>query len=91
MCEFFSFVSDGSGNIKYFTAKDRQALLESNPKQYNPDSHASIAAFHGVNEDSCNKYEWNTEGFKVDQINATEDDSELARKWIAEFSQGKEF
>ena len=37
MCKFFSFVSDGNGNVFYFDAEDRKF-------QANPDSHTTIAA-----------------------------------------------
>jgi hypothetical protein len=54
------------------------------------DSHASIASFHGVNEDTCNKYEYTKDGFIVDQIN-THDDSAMAEKWVKTFAKGSKF
>jgi hypothetical protein len=90
MCNFFSFISDGQGNFKYFSKEDREFFRIDNPKEYEMDSHASIAAFHGVNEDHCNKYEYTTGEFMVDQIN-THDDSAMAEKWVVEFVKGSKF
>jgi len=90
MCNFFSFISDGHGNFKYFTKEDREAFGIVNPKLYKMDSHASIATFHCVVEDACNKYEYSNGVFKVDQIN-THDDSTMAEKWVVEFAKGSKF
>ena len=90
MCNFFSFISDGHGNFNYFTAADREFFRIDNPEEYEMDSHTSISAFHGVNEDACNKYEYSRDGFMIDQIN-THDDSTMAEKWITEFAKGSKF
>ena len=83
MCNFFSFITRGAGDIYYLDWKERQALLKSNPYEYDPDSHTSIAAICRMDEDQCNKYEYNplTDVFKVDQINTT-DDREGAAKSV---------
>ena len=87
MCKFFSFVSDGNGNVFYFDAEDRKF-------QANPDSHTTIAA-HFFNDayadDHVNKYQlvWG-EIFQVEQINI-KDDSKSVQKWIKSFSKTKHF
>ena len=53
MCEFFSFCSDGKGTFFYFEPKDIKKLdKESNPKNYNYNSHASICEFYKINEEN---------------------------------------
>jgi len=61
-------------------------LRESNPNNYNPDSHTSIADYHGYKgaaEDKLNKYEYCpfTKKFTIDQING-EDDSNRVKKFL---------
>jgi hypothetical protein len=85
MCNFFSFVSDGTGRFMYFDWALRAKCL-SGEINYNPDSHTSIADYHGYNgilEDDLNKYEYNplTQEFTIDQINTT-DDSAAAEAWV---------
>jgi hypothetical protein len=87
MCNFFSFVSDGR-KCYYFDWELRKKILagDSVLKNYQPDSHSSIAAYHGFEgskEDSLNKYEYNPilKKFVVDQIN-TIDDSESCERWV---------
>ena len=48
------------------------------------DSHSHICAHFKLNEDRCNKYEFNplTKAFTVDQINSNRDDREVAEKWV---------
>ena len=84
MCNFFSLVSDGKGEIMYFDWKLRKKCL-SGELGYNLDSHTSIAdyfGYKGKQEDKLNKYEYNplTKLFTIDQIN-TEDDSEEVKKF----------
>ena len=83
MCKFFSLVSDGKGKIYYFDWMLRKQCL-SGKLDYNPDSHTSIADYHGFKgnkEDQLNKYEYNplTKEFVVDQLN-TKDDVELVKE-----------
>ena len=85
MCNFFSFNSDGKGNVFYFNAEQRAALREDNPQNYEPDSHTSIAHFHGFDasgEDKLNKWEYNplTRKLVADQINTTNDEV-LVKAW----------
>ena len=48
------------------------------------DSHSHICTHFKLNEDRCNKYEYNplTKRFKIDQINSERDDSNAAEKWV---------
>ena len=78
MCNFFSFCSDGNGKLFYFNAEQRAALKHSNPRNYEPDSHTSIADFYGykgAKEDTLNKWEYNPllRNLKADYINTTND------------------
>ena len=75
MCRFFSCNSDGYGKLYYFDAKARATLRLGNPRNLRPDSHASIAVLHSLNEDKTNKYEYNplTAEFRVNQINVRDD------------------
>jgi hypothetical protein len=83
MCNFFSCVSDGIGNLYYFDWHLRQQVL-SGKITLEPDSHSSIAKNFGLDEDKCNKYEKNplTGQFIIDQINTT-DDSDLVADSLA--------
>ena len=84
MCKYFSFVSDGEGNFHYFNEDHRASFLKGNPHSYKTDSHASICAFFGLNEDHINKYEYDPYRgkFTVDQINAKNDDRVRAENWV---------
>jgi len=88
MCQFFSLISDGHGKAYYFDAKARAALRESNLWGYEPDSHTSIAALWELDEDKCNKYEYNPflQRFCVDQTNTRDD-----RRAIKKFCQDLDF
>ena len=82
MCKFFSFVTDPINHpaeYYYFDWDYRKAHLDDD----GADSHSHICAHFKLDEDTCNKYEFNplTGKFKVDQINSKRDDSEVAEKW----------
>ena len=83
MCNFFSFVTDPVGHLAeyyYFGGEYRKANLDDE----GVDSHSHICAHFNLNEDRCNKYEFNplTKAFRIDQINSERDDSEAAEKWV---------
>jgi len=83
MCQFFSFVTDPVGHLAeyyYFDWEYRKANLNDE----GVDSHSHICAHFNLNEDRCNKYEFNplTKAFRIDQINSERDDSEAAEKWV---------
>ena len=82
MCQFFSFVTDPVGHpaeYYYFDWEYRKAHLDDD----GVDSHSHICAHFALDEDRCNKYEFNplTKAFTIDQINSKRDDSEAAEKW----------
>ena len=82
MCKFFSFVTDPVGHPAEYYCFDweyRKANLDDD----GVDSHSHICAHFALDEDRCNKYEFNplTKAFKTDQINSERDDSEAAEKW----------
>ena len=84
MCEFFSCISNGQGNIWYFDWELRKKCL-SGELDYSPDSHSSIAdyfGFKGDKEDRMNKYEFNplTGKFTIDQLNGKDDSEVVERK-----------
>ena len=82
MCKFFSFVTnpvDNPGWYYYFDWQYRKANLDDE----GVDSHSHICAHFALNEDRCNKYEFNplTNKFEIDMINSERDDSVAAEKW----------
>ena len=82
MSRFFSFVTDPINHpaeYYYFDWEYRKANLDDD----GADSHSHICSHFKLDEDRCNKYEFNplTKEFTVDQINSERDDSEAAEKW----------
>ena len=82
MCNFFSFNTEPEyhgGQRFYFDWDKRKTGME-----VEVDSHSTIAKHFGLNEDICNKYEYNcfTSKFRVDQINSEVDDSLQAEEWV---------
>jgi len=83
MCVFFSFVTDPVNHpaeYYYFDWEYRKAHMEED----GADSHSHICARFKLDEDVCNKYEYNplTRKFVIDQVNSNRDDSEAAEKWV---------
>jgi len=83
MCNFFSFVTDPVNHpaeYYHFDWEYRKSHLDDD----GVDSHSHICAHFKLNEDRCNKYEFNplTKAFTVDQINSNRDDREVAEKWV---------
>ena len=83
MCKFFSFVTnpvDNPGWYYYFDWQYRKANLDDE----GVDSHSHICAHFNLDEDRCNKYEFNplTNKFEIDMINSERNDSEAAEKWV---------
>ncbi len=85
MCQFFSFISDGQGSIKYFDYNQRLAKVKmrdgSDIESY--DSHTSIATFYGLTgakEDQWNKWEYNpfTDKLVLDNQNTADDRGAVA-------------
>jgi len=82
MCNFFSFVTDPVNHpaeYYHFDWEYRKANLDDE----GVDSHSHICAHFNLDEDRCNKYEFNplTNKFEIDMINSERDDSEAAEKW----------
>ena len=83
MCNFFSFVTDPVNHpaeYYHFDWEYRKANLDDD----GVDSHSHICAHFALNEDKCNKYEFNplTKKFEIDMINSERDDSVAAEKWV---------
>ena len=83
MCNFFSFVTEPEahgGKRFYFDWKYRKEHLADD----NVDSHSFICKHYELNEDVCNKYEFNplTKVFNVDMINSPVDDRIQAEDWV---------
>ncbi|MCP3680298.1 MAG: hypothetical protein GY782_08635 [Gammaproteobacteria bacterium] len=90
MCKFFSCISDGKGDVLYFKPEEVVKIMaEGNPKEYDFNSHTSIAHFHGVNEDEHNKYEYSNKGLHMDQINTTDDRDKVGGS-VKSFLEGKD-
>ena len=82
MCKFFSFCTDSINHpaeYYFFDWEYRKSHLDDD----GVDSHSHICAHFKLNEDRCNKYEFNplTGRFDIDQINSERDDSNAAEKW----------
>jgi hypothetical protein len=80
MCKFFSFVTnpDHDKDFYYFDWQMRQSEKDG------ADSHSHICAHFKLNEDKCNKYEYNplAKKFAVDMQNAEHDDRIRAKRWV---------
>ena len=94
MCQFFSCISDGNGNVLFFKPEDIVTeMAKGNPNNYQWNSHTSTAHFHKINakaEDQWNKWEYNPEkkDLKVDELHA-KDDSESVKNQLIKFFEGK--
>jgi len=82
MCNFFSFVTDPINHPAEYYCFDWE-YRKANLDDGGVDSHSHICSHFKLNEDVCNKYEFNplTKEFTVDQINSKRDDSEAAEIW----------
>jgi hypothetical protein len=74
---------DNPGWYYYFDWQYRKANLDDE----GVDSHSHICAHFNLDEDRCNKYEFNplTNKFEIDMINSERNDSEAAEKWVKRF------
>ena len=88
MCNFFSAISDGKGKILFFKLEDIvNQMAINNPKEYDWNSHTSIANFYGIKEieeDKWNKWEYNADSKEliIDMLN-TKNDRIKVKKVIA--------
>jgi len=82
MCEFFSFCTDpeGHGGKRFYFNWEQRTTLDLG----DCDTHSGICKHYGLDEDKCNKYEFNplTKKFTIDQINSPVDDSAQAHDWV---------
>ena len=78
MCNFYSFLTDEKGN-RYAMGHQIRLDIRSGKSNLREDSHASIAVLHKVDEDKCNKFEFNplTRELTLDTNNLGFNDSEL--------------
>jgi hypothetical protein len=96
MCYFFSFITEpenNGGKRFYFNKEQRETfdfLKINNIGSF--DSHSSIAKFYGLNEDKCNKYEFDPDKnkFTVDRIGTSVDDSLQVEEWVRKLYFEKE-
>jgi hypothetical protein len=73
---------DSTSDFYYFDWQMRQADKDG------ADSHSHICAHFRIDEDKCNKYEFNplTGEFSVDMQNAEKDDKARAEKWVRQLN-----
>ena len=71
MCNFFSFVTDPINHPAEYYYLDWE-YRKDNLKADGADSHSHICSHFNLNEDRCNKYEFDplTKKFVIDQINS---------------------
>ena len=79
MCSFFSCISNGKGKTLFFKVEEVCVeMVKGNPKNYEWNSHTSIAHFNGLSaleEDKYNKWEYNTDKKEItaDRLVTTDD------------------
>ncbi len=94
MCQFFSCISDGKGQVRFFKPEDIATIMaEGNPANYIFNSHTSIAHFTGLSateEDKWNKWEYKpeTQELTIATLNADDDRKEVG-KALAEWFKNK--
>ena len=78
MCRFYSFLTDEKGN-RYAMNHQIRLDIRSGKSDLREDSHASIAELWHIDEDKCNKYEFNplTKKLKLYTQNLSFNDKEL--------------
>ena len=78
MCRFYSFLTDEKGNSYGMNHKIRLDI-RNDKSDLREDSHASIAELWNIDEDKCNKYEFNplTRELVLDMQNLSFNDKEL--------------
>ena len=78
MCRFYSFLTDEKGN-RYTMNHQIRLDIKSGKSDLREDSHASIAELWNIDEDKCNKYEFNplTRELVLDMQNLSFNDKEL--------------
>jgi hypothetical protein len=96
MCYFFSFITEpeNHGGKRFYFNKEQRGTVAflANNNVGGFDSHSSIAKFYGLNEDKCNKYEFDPykNKFTIDRIGAPVDDSIQIEEWVRSLNFEKE-
>jgi hypothetical protein len=87
MCKFFSALSNGRGKVWFWTVEDiAQIMSTGNEKQYQPNSHSSIASYFKLDEDKLNKWEYDADNKKlVVDLMVTKDDTESVKRQIENY------
>lgn len=75
MCQFFSLISDGKGNAKYFDAEQRKQIKSGkltgrHRHRLSPDSHSSIAEHYDMGKYNAYEYDPFTKVFHIDNLNS---------------------
>ena len=95
MCKFMSCISDGNGEVKFFTIQNIVEIMASgNHKSYSWNSHTSMCQFYGIKsteEDKWNKWEYNpeTKELVVDSL-VTTDDRKSVLHYLDKYFYGKD-
>ena len=78
MCRFYSFLTDEKGN-RYGMNHQVRLDIRSGKSDLREDSHTSVSELWGIDEDKCNKYEFNplTRELKLDMQNLSFNDKEI--------------
>jgi Pentapeptide repeats (8 copies) len=85
MCQFFSCVSDGKGNVKFFKPEDIVKIMgEGNPESYDWNSHTSLMSWLGIkakDEEKWTKWEYNPESkeLKLDKGTLADDKNKIKK------------
>ena len=83
MSQFFSAISNGRGKVLFFKIEDIvKEMVKGNPKNYDWNSHTSLADFFGIKgreEDKWNKWEYDPykKELKADILNIIDDSKEV--------------
>ena len=94
MSQFFSCNSNGKGKVIFFTIEDIvKEMAQGNPKNYDWNSHTSIADYFGIKsaeEDKWNKWEYNPykKELTIDRLNTT-DDNKKVKQVLEEYFKNK--
>jgi len=95
MCQFFSCVSDGKGNVKFFKPEDIVKIMaEGNPNKYDFNSHTSLMSWLGIKakgEENWSKWEYNPESkeLKLDEGTLADDKNKI-QKILDAYFEGKD-
>jgi hypothetical protein len=93
MCQFFSCVSDGKGNVKFFKPEDIVGILASgNPESYDFNSHTSLMKWLGIkakDEEKWTKWEYIPESKELKLDEGTLADENKVQEVLDKYFYGK--